>query len=136
MHVSSISKPSEFSLIQKQSMTLPLKKSLFVKSELCKQDAKVHMEFHYGHTVVMAENNGRFLSWTCQRNNGFLRLNGLKLTLRRFIIHTPAEHVIDGHRAQLELQLFHSTHPNSNRYSVISILFEDSGNLYSSLIVD
>jgi len=96
------------------------------RDKLYKQDAKINMEFHYGHTVVMAENNGRFLSWTCQRNNGFLRLNGIKLTLRRFIIHTPAEHVIDGHRAQLELQLFHSTHPNSNRYSVISILFEDS----------
>jgi len=96
---------------------------------LVKYDAfRSNLQFSYGHTVVMAENNGKFLGWTCQRDPGFMRINGTKWTLRHFIIHTPAEHVIDGHRPQLELQLFHSQHPSSNKYCITSTLFEHNTN--------
>ncbi|KAI9299123.1 carbonic anhydrase [Neoconidiobolus thromboides FSU 785] len=53
----------------------------------------------------------------------FFELDGYELYLKQFHIHTPAEHTIDGKRADLEAH-FVFTNDYANAYQVFGVLFD------------
>lgn len=56
---------------------------------------------------------------------GSIQIDANVFTLRQFHIHTPAEHVINGHRHEMEIHFVHD--PVNGRQIVVAVLVSDKG---------
>lgn len=75
---------------------------------------------------VLSKNNGKYLSWTLQTRGGYVKCNGKKYWLQDFSVHSPAEHLINGERGCLELQLFHKNNDLNKTCAICFVYTEDT----------
>ncbi len=74
------------------------------------------------HDVV---NNGHTIQYNFEVGD-FILLNNVKLALKQFHIHEPAEHLIDGVRFPMELHLVHQN--EKGEYAVLSVMAKEGIN--------
>lgn len=74
------------------------------------------------------------------RSPGVLATGGLEYSLFRVQFHTPAEHLVDGRRADMEMQLVHrralkaDIDGRTHDYAVLSVLFRNGGFTENALL--
>lgn len=76
--------------------------------------------YHHMSSVTLSD-----MGWTVSANaepGGVMDLDGMQYTLIEIHCHTPAEHTIDGHRADLEAHLVHES--AEGKLAVLGVLFD------------
>jgi carbonic anhydrase len=80
------------------------------------------LEFTYHASKATVENHGHAVQVDFAEDN-LLRLGGVEYKLLQFHYHHPAEHVIDGRTAPVEVHLVHRN--EQGNLAVVGVLFEE-----------
>lgn len=92
---------------------------------LVSADARSHTahastSYHHMSSVVLKD--GRSTVKATAQPGGVMDLEGRQYVLQEVHAHTPSEHTIDGHRADLEAHLVHRS--NEGQLAVLAVLYD------------
>lgn len=91
------------------------------------------IEFHYLAGPVRIENNGHYLVVHVDPGS-YIVAGGVRYDLIEYDFHRPSEHTVDGHLADMEIELVHRS--AEGKLAIVSVLFNENANAPNATLAE